>query len=254
MPRADERWGDGAGRQDERDGGPRPAVDQPRGEQRQRDPHDLEVFVHVELDGAGDDRIGDDEHRDGPGEEPETIPQLSGQEGKRREDQRDSQVRDVEEGDGGGPVAERRLGPAGHEAEGAAAGLQQHRAHDERQAQDERGEERDGIRCPARLPPDPPRERVEQDDEIDRREKEEVERREERGQQSGDDHPGAIAAHRHVRQEHGRHEDRQPECRGPVRQEARAKDGGDLEERPVGEPVVVVGNGREERRKVALAR
>ena len=44
-------------------------ADQPGGEDRDRDPHDLEVLVHVELDRADHDDVRDDEQGDHPGDE-----------------------------------------------------------------------------------------------------------------------------------------------------------------------------------------
>ncbi len=165
-----------------------------RGEDRDRDPHDLEVLVHVEFDRAHHDDVGNDEQRHHPGDEEPSIWHGPRRErGHDREDERDPEVGQVEEGDGRRPVAEAPLAPAGDEPERPDLALEQDRRGDERGGQDDRRQEQHRIAGDRPGAPCTGRHDVQEDDEVGRREGEELERREERGQDPGQQDPERAA-------------------------------------------------------------
>ena len=95
---------------------------------------------------------------------------------------RDPEVGQVEEHDRGRPVIEARLAPAEHEPERPDLALEYDGAGDERRGQDDRRQEQERVAQDRPHPPGAGRQDVQRHDEVGRREGEELERREERGQ------------------------------------------------------------------------
>ena len=124
---------------------------------------------------------------------------------------------------------------------------------DERRREDHRREEQDGVAEHGPLAPGAGRHDVQADDEIGRREGEELERREERGQDPGEQDAGRPPADARDDEQDDHDEPRQPQRRGPVGQEAGAEDRRDLEVRPAVGPGVVVRPVGDEAQDVALA-
>ena len=253
VPDRDEGGRDRAGCEDRDDDRPRPPSYEPGGQDRDRDPHHLEVLVHVEFDRAQDDDVRDDEQRHHPrNEEPPRGQSARGDGGDHGQGERDAEVGRVEEQDRERAVAEARLSPASDEAERAAAALLADRLGDERDGQDHRREEEDRIAAGRRGAPGPGREHVEADDEVRRRERIELEGRQERGDAPGQEDAGRPAAEARHHEQHDRDQPRQPERRRTVRQEAGPEHRGDPEEGPAVRPRVVVRVLADERRDIGL--
>ena len=248
--------GDSAHTSSTADDRPRPpAREQPAGEDRDRDPHDLEVLVHVEFDGADDDDVRDDEQGDHPGdEEPAPRPAAREERGDDREQDGDAEVGQVEERGRGRPVADPRLAPAEHEPERPDVALPRDGAGDERRGEDDRREEQERVAPDRAGPPRAGRQDVQRDDQVGRREGEELERREERGQHAREQDAQRPPVEARDDEQDDRHEAGQPERRRPVRQEPRPEDRGDLEERPAVRPGVVVRQAADEADDVLAAR
>ena len=106
--------------EDRGDDRPRPAPDEPRGQDRDRDPHHLEVLVHVEVDRAQDDDVRDHEQRDEPRDEEPARRQAAGRDGRDEgEDERDPEVGQRRRRRPPAALAEPRLAPARDEPERA---------------------------------------------------------------------------------------------------------------------------------------
>ena len=173
----------------------RPGPDEPRRQDGDRDPHHLEVLVHVELDRADEDDVrqrgtgptiqATRNHRLGRSRltMAATIASANGH----------AEVGGVEEQDGERPVLESRLAPAQDELEAAGLALLEDRVRDERQGEHDRGEEEHGIAADRPRPPRPAGDHVQADDQVGGREGIELERREERGEETREQDAGRPA-------------------------------------------------------------
>ena len=193
-PGGDEQRRRHAEQQHDRDRRQRPAADEPRGEQGDRDPHRLEVLVHVEVDDADLHDVRDHEEADDPRGQEAAMRHARQEQRGQRQRERHAEVGEVEEGDRGRAVGRLRRRPARDELQPARAGGLERGRHDERHRQEVRREQDQRVArgVPVDQPPagDDPRQRQERED----GEEEEVERRQQRAEQPGQpDQPRAVA-------------------------------------------------------------
>ena len=232
-----------------------PTPQEPAAEDGEGHAHDLEVLVHVELDRAGHDEVGDEEERDGPGRQERPGGRARGDEREQPEQERQAQVRAVEEEDRAQALLEGRLLPAGDEldrrrARAAGAPAPGRRAAPARSG---RGRARHRGASPAaatRAAPPRTARRAGRSPGRSRSGRA-------RGGRPGlpaSPIPARVPAERDAHEQEHREEPREPERRGPVREEPGPQDRGDPELRAARLPRVVVGESLDELPRGADAR
>ena len=135
--------------------------------------------------------------------------------GHDREDERDAEVGQVEEGDRLRPVTEARLAPAGDEPERTDLALGRTADAMNGAARMTGARNSTASRTTVRRAPGTARHDVQEHDQVRRREREELERRKERGKDPGQQDPERPAPEAGHHQQHDRHQPRQAQGSSP---------------------------------------